>query len=343
MKLGEIARALGAELRDGDPDVEITGVAPIDEASAGTLTFLADRRLEAHLATTRASAILLDAAAPAVSVASLRVPHAYLAFVQALELFHPPARPEPGVHASATIAETAAIGAGAFVGPHVVIGEGVRIGRDAVVHANVTIYSGVVIGDGFVAHAGVVIREGVVIGHRVTLHAGAVIGSDGFGFVPLPGGHRKIPQVGTVTLQDDVEVGANSTIDRAMMGTTLIGQGTKIDNLVMIAHGCRIGTHSLLAAQVGLAGSTIVGSGVMMGGQVGASGHISIGDGSQIAAQAGVHNNLAPGGVYGGHPAMEMRRWRRVTGVFPRLPEVFRRLRRLEKRLGVDAADDDAS
>jgi UDP-3-O-[3-hydroxymyristoyl] glucosamine N-acyltransferase len=341
MKLGEIARALGAELRDGDPETEITGLAPIDSAAPGTLTFLSDKRLESHLATTRASAIVLGATAPPVRLASLRVPHAYVGFVQALELFHPPVRPTPGVHPSAVVAGTATIGEGASIGPHVVVGEHVSIGREAVLHANVTIYARATIGDGFVAHAGVVIREGVVIGHRVIVHAGAVIGSDGFGFVPLPGGHRKIPQVGTVVLEDDVEVGANSTIDRAMLGETRVERGSKIDNLVMVAHGCHIGAHSLLAAQVGLAGGTRLGTGVMMGGQVGAAGHLTVGDGAQIAAQSGVHGNVPAGTVYGGYPAMEVRTWRRMMSALPRLPEALRRLRRLERKVGLAGGEPD--
>ncbi len=340
MKLGEIARALGAELRDGDPETEIGGLAPIDQAGPGTLTFLSDRRLESHLATTRATAIVLDTSAPPVGLASLRVPHAYVGFVQALELFHPPVRPTYGVHATAVVAPTAAIGEGASVGPHVVIGERVTIGRDAVLHANVTIYDDARIGDGFVAHAGVVVREGVVIGHRVTLHAGAVIGSDGFGFIPLPNGHKKIPQVGGVVLEDDVEIGANSTVDRAMLGETRVERGSKIDNLVMVAHGCRIGAHSLLAAQVGLAGGTRLGTGVMMGGQVGAAGHLTVGDGAQIAAQSGIHGNVPPGKVYGGYPAMEVRTWRRMMTALPRLPEALRRLRRLERKVGLGGDGD---
>lgn len=339
MKLGEIARALGAELRDGDPETEISGLAPIEQAGPGTLTFLSDRRLESHLATTRATAIVLDGSAPPVGLASLRVKHAYVGFVQALELFHPPTPATQGVHATAVVAPTASIGEGASVGPHVVIGDRVTIGRDAVLHANVTVYSDVAIGDGFVAHAGVVVREGVQIGHRVTVHAGAVIGSDGFGFIPQPNGHKKIPQVGTVVLEDDVEVGANSTIDRAMLGETRVERGTKIDNLVMIAHGCHIGPHSLLAAQVGLAGGTRLGTGVMMGGQVGAAGHLTVGDGAQVAAQSGIHGNVPPGKVYGGYPAMEVRTWRRMMTALPRLPEALRRLRRLERKVGIGEAE----
>lgn len=344
MRLGDIARALGADL-DGDADVEITGCAGIEEAGPGALTFLADRRLLGHLATTRAAAVILPRGGAASPLPVLRVANPYVAFVQALELFHPPRRPPAGIHPSAVVAAGATLGANAHVGPHAVLGEGVVVGADAVIHANVTVYPDVRIGDGFTAHAGVVVREGVHIGDRVTLHAGAVIGSDGFGFVPLPGGHRKIPQVGTVVLEDDVEIGANATVDRAMLGETRVGRGSKIDNLVMVGHGSVIGPGCLLAAQVGLAGSTRLGTGVMMGGQAGAGGHLTIGDDCQIAAQTGVHQDVPPGAVLGGTPAVPVRTWRRVSAALPRLPGALRRLRRLEQAAGIaprNGADEDA-
>jgi UDP-3-O-[3-hydroxymyristoyl] glucosamine N-acyltransferase len=340
MKLGEVAQALGASLEGGGENVEITGVAALEDAVPGQITFLADRRHEALVAGTTASAILLAPGAPAASIPVLRVENPYAAFAQALELLHPPRRPPAGIHPMAVIAPTAVLGDGASVGPHVVVGDGACIGRNAVLHPNVTIYRDVRIGDDFTAHAGVVVREEVVIGDRVTLHAGAVVGSDGFGFVPGET-HRKIRQVGTVVLEDDVEIGSNATVDRATLGATHVGRGTKIDNLVMIGHGSRLGAHCLLAAQAGLAGSTRLGHHVMMGGQAGASGHLSIGDGVQIAAQTGIHRDIPAGAVYGGYPAMEVRRWRRVTMSIPKLPDLFRRLRRLEKEAGVAPEDDD--
>ena len=227
MKLSEIARALGGELR-GDGAVEIVDVAAIEDALPGTLTFLADRRLAARLAPTRAAAVLLPPDAPEVALPSVRVAHPYLAFVAAVELLHPPPpRPAPHVDPSAVIAASARLGPGAVVGPRVVIGERTTIGRDATLHPNVTIYHDVAIGDGFTAHAGVVVREGTRIGNRVVLHAGAVIGSDGFGYLPLPSGMRKIPQIGSVVLEDDVEIGANATVDRGALGATVIGRGTR--------------------------------------------------------------------------------------------------------------------
>ncbi len=340
MTLAELARILGARLEGGPDDLEITGIAAIEDAGPGTLTFLADRRHEATLAATRASAILLAHDAPGARIPVLRVAHPYLAFVQAMELFHPARRPEPGIHATAVVAPTAVVGPGATIGPWVVVSDGVRLGGDAILHAHVTIYRDARIGERFEAHAGVVVREEVTIGDRVTLHAGAVIGSDGFGFVPRPEGHRKIPQLGTVVIEDDVEIGANTTIDRATLGATRIGRGAKIDNLVMIGHGCTVGPGCLVAAQVGLAGGTRLGAGVMLGGQVGASGHLTIGDGAQVAAQSGVHGDVPPGAVYGGYPAVEVRRWRRTSLAILRVPELLRRLRRIEKAVGLGPAED---
>src|SRR5439155_201081 len=232
--------------------------------------------------------------APEVALPSVRVAHPYLAFVAAVELLHPPPpRRAPCVDPRAVIAAGARLGPGAVVGPHVVIGERTTIGRDATLHPNVTIYEDVAIGDGFTAHAGVVVREGTRIGDRVVLHAGAVIGSDGFGYLPLPEGIRKIPQIGTVVLEDEVEVGANATVDRAALGATVVGRGTKIDNLVIVGHGCRIGPECLLAAQVGLSGSSTLGARVLLGGQVGLAGHQTVGDRAQVAAKSGVHGLTA--------------------------------------------------
>ena len=339
MKLKEIAGALGCELR-GDGEVEIVGVAALAEAAPGTLTFLADRRLAGTLAETRASAVVLPPEVPDGPLPSLRAPDPYLTFVRAVELLHPPVGPVPGVHPSAVIARSAGIGPRATIGPHVVISDRVMVGADAVLHACVTLYDDVQIGDRFTAHAGVVVREGVRIGNDVTLHAGAVIGSDGFGYLPLPAGNRKIPQVGTVVLEDDVEIGANTTVDRAALGRTVVGRGTKIDNLVMVAHGCRIGPGCLVAAQVGLSGGTVLGAGVMLGGQAGSAGHLTIGDRARIGAQAGVHQDVPANAVYSGYPAVEIRLWRRVNAALTRLPGLVRRMRRVERALGLGKEDE---
>ena len=335
MTLAEIARALGCELR-GDGGVEIADVAPLESAAPGTLAFLGDRRLAHLLATTRASAVILPPEAPDPAMPTLRAPHPYLAFVGAVELLHPAKRSAaPGVHPTAVVAATAVIGPRASIGPYATVGERTTIGADAVLHAGVVIYEDVTIGDAFTAHAHAVVREGARLGDRVTLHAGAVVGSDGFGYLPLPDGNRKIPQVGTVVLEDDVEIGACATVDRAALGATVVGRGTKIDNLVMIGHGCRLGAHCLLAGQAGLAGGTTLGARVMLGGQVGSAGHLTIGDGAQVAAQSGLHHDIAAGSVVSGSPAIEARQWRRMTMSWPRLPEVLRRLRRIERVLGL--------
>jgi UDP-3-O-[3-hydroxymyristoyl] glucosamine N-acyltransferase len=285
------------------------------------------------------AAILLGPDAGAVALPAVRVPDPHRAFVDVVELFHSPPAPPPGIHASAVIASSARLGRDASIGAHAVIGEDVVIGDGCVLGPGVVVYAGVRAGQRFVAHARVVVREGVRIGDRVTLHAGAVIGSDGFGYLPGPDGIRKIPQVGTVVLEDDVEIGANATVDRAALGETRIGRGTKIDNLVMVAHGCQVGPFCLLAAQVGLAGGTVLGGGVMLGGQVGSAGHLTVGAGAKVAAKSGIHNDLTPQGTYGGIPAIDIRDWRRAVRSFAKLPELARRLRRLEQRLDGSALD----
>lgn len=334
MKLGEIAAAIGAELH-GDPDVEIVGVAAIEEAGPGELTFVASGRYGALLSSTRAAAVILPRGAPEVGIPSLRTADPYLAFARALELFCAPARPAPQIHPTAAIAPDAKLGEGAYVGAYVVIGEGVEIGARAVIHPHVVIYPRVHVGDDFTAHAHAVVREGVRIGHRVTLHAGAVIGSDGFGFVPAAEGNVKIPQAGTVILEDEVEVGACTTVDRATLGATVVGRGTKLDNLVMIGHGSRLGPGCLVAAQAGLAGSTKVGARVMMGGQAGIAGHLVIGDGARLGARSAVHRDVPAGAVQAGYPALDAQLFRRLIAALPKVPDMLRRLRRIERRLGL--------
>jgi UDP-3-O-[3-hydroxymyristoyl] glucosamine N-acyltransferase len=340
MRLAEIAARVGGRL-DGDGMVEIAGVSSIEEPVPGTLTFLADPKLASRVASLPVAAILLPLDGPSVALPAVRVTNPHLAFVEIVELFHPAVPAAPGVHPTAIIAPTARIGANASIGPHVAIGDGAVVGDDCVLHAGVVLYPRVAIGNRFTAHARAIVREEARIGDRVTIHAGAVVGSDGFGYLPAPDGIRKIPQVGTVVVEDDVEIGANATIDRAALGATTIGRGTKIDNLVMVAHGCRVGPYCLLAGQVGLAGGTTLGAGVMLGGQVGSAGHLTIGDGARVAAKSGIHNDLAAGGTYGGSPAIDVRAWRRGMTALRRLPELFRRVRGLERRAGVADGDSD--
>ncbi len=345
MRLADLAERLGCELR-GDGTIEIHAVRGLEDAGPGDLTFLANRRYATQAATTKASAIIVPKDATDTPCASLRADNAYLAFAEALALFHAPRRPAAGIHPTAIVAATARIAEPVSIGAYVVVGDDVVIGPHATIHPHVTLYPGVRIGRAFVAHAGVVVREDVVIGDRVVLHPGAVVGADGFGFAPSPRGAVKIPQTGTVIIEDDVEIGANTTIDRATLGATMIRQGVKIDNLVMVGHNCEVGAHSFLAAQVGLAGSTKLGRGVQMGGQSGAAGHLTIGAGVQVVAQSGVPNSVPDGRTVGGYPAVEVTRWRRVSAALLRLPELLHRVRRLERasekrRTGSDPSDAD--
>jgi UDP-3-O-[3-hydroxymyristoyl] glucosamine N-acyltransferase len=333
MRLAEIAERIGCELQ-GDGTIDIHAVAPIEDAEPGTLTFVANPRYRAHLGTTRASAVIVSIAESALPLASLRAADPYLAFAKALELFYVPPPLQSGIHPTAVIAASARIGRNASIGPYCVIGENVVLGDDARLDAHVVLYPEARIGDAFRAYAHVVVRERVSIGNRVILQSGCIIGGDGFGYVIDHNGQlRKILQAGTVILHDDVEIGANTTVDRAAVGATVIRHGAKLDNLVMIAHGCSIGEGSALAAQVGLSGSTQVGRFVRMGGQAGVAGHLSIGDGAQLAAKAGVNHDVAPGEVVGGYPAVEIHLWRRTTAALKHLAELFRRVRQLEKSL----------
>lgn len=333
MKLAELADRIGCRL-EGDGDVEITGVAGIERAGPGEVTFLANPRYLPALQRTGASAVIADDRAPGAPCAILRTPTPYVAFAEALALLGPDDRPAPGVHPSACVGRDVELGPDVSIGAFTTIGDGTRIGSRTVVHPHVAIGHGVVIGDDSVVHAHVSIRERVVIGHRVVLQNGAVIGSDGFGFATRPDGvHQKVPQLGDVVIEDDVEIGANSTVDRPPVGETRIGAGTKIDNLVQVAHGVTIGRRVLLAAQVGIAGSTLVGDDVILAGQVGVSGHITIGAGTRATAQTGIPNSVDPGAFVSGYPAIDNRDWLKASAVFKRLPEMKRALAALERRL----------
>jgi UDP-3-O-[3-hydroxymyristoyl] glucosamine N-acyltransferase len=341
MRLAELAERLGCELH-GDGEVEIVGVAPIESANPGDLAFVGNPRYARYLKTTRAAAVILPSSAPPLGVPTLRTAEPHLAFARAIEIFHRPVRQAPGIHPTAVIADSAVIGPDASVGPYAVVGDGTRIGTRATLGPHVVIYPEVTIGDRFVAHAHVTVRERVLIGNDVILHAGVVIGSDGFGYVPTRAGTiHKVPQAGNVVLEDGVEIGANTTVDRAAVGSTILRRNVKLDNLVMVAHGCEVGPSCLLAAQVGLAGGTRLGRGVMLGGQVGSAGHLTIGDGAMVAAKSGVAGDLEAGGVYGGIPAQPIGRWRRASMAAARVSELLRRLRRLERAVGVDASDDE--
>jgi UDP-3-O-[3-hydroxymyristoyl] glucosamine N-acyltransferase len=331
--LREIAERLECRL-EGDGDIDIVRVAGIQDAGPGDLTFVANAKYEKVLPATRASAVILRNDRLTAPCAILRTHDPYLAFARAVGLFTPIERPAPGIDAHAAIAADAQVGQNVSIGPFVAIGEGASVGDGTVIHPNVTIGSGARIGADCVIHSNVSIRERVTIGNRVVLQNGVVIGADGYGFVRRGDGtHEKIPQVATVVIEDDVELGANTTVDRPAVGETRIRAGTKIDNLVQIGHGVTVGRNVLMAAQVGIAGSTSIGDDVTFGGQVGVGGHLTIGRGAVAVGQSGVTNSLDAGDMVAGYPAIDAREWRKASVVFRRLPELKRRLEQLEARL----------
>jgi UDP-3-O-[3-hydroxymyristoyl] glucosamine N-acyltransferase len=333
MKLRELAGRLACRL-EGDGEIDIVRVAGIQDAGPGDLTFVANPKYLSALSTTRASAVVLRDDASAPSIAVLRAADPYLAFARAVGLFAPAWKPAPGVHAMAAIAGDATLGADVSIGAFVAVGEGASIGDRTIVFPNVTIGPGARIGADCIVHSNVAIRERVSIGDRVILQNGVVVGGDGYGFVRRGDGtHEKIPQVATVVIEDDVELGANTTVDRPAVGETRIKAGTKIDNLVQVAHGVVIGRNVLMAAQVGIAGSTEIGDDVMFGGQVGVGGHLTIGRGVVAVGQSGITNSVDPGTMVAGYPAIDARQWRRASAVFRRLPELKKRIEELEARL----------
>jgi UDP-3-O-[3-hydroxymyristoyl] glucosamine N-acyltransferase len=333
MKLREIATKLGLELR-GDGEVEIAMPAPIEAAGSGMITFAVGAKYAAALRASSASAAIVAAEVAAEARCPVLISaNPVFDFSRVLGIFFPPYRPPAGIHPTAIIAGDAQIGAEASIGAYCVIGAGVVIGRDAVIHPQVTIYPNVTIGDGFTCHSQVSIREGVTIGNRVTILNGAVIGADGFGFVEHGGDLVKVPQVGSVAIEDDVEIGANTTIDRATMGATTIRRGVKLDNLIQIGHNSEVGEFSRMAAQSGMAGSVRIGKWCQFGGQSGFADHVKVGDHARVIAQCGVHKDLSEDALVGGSPAIDLRKFRRMAAVEPRLPEIIRRLRALEQRL----------
>ena len=331
MKLEAIAKTLGCQL-DGDPNIEITGVAGIEEARPGELTFLSNRKYRPLLSSTRASAIIVAKDVGAIRIDALRSANPHLDFARAIELFHAAPKYAPGIHPTAIVAKSAKIGADAHIGPYCFVDEETEIGSKAVLHSFVTIYRNAKIGDDFFAHSHVCVREGSRIGDRVLLQNGVVIGSDGYGFARQSDGKwYKIRQSGTTVIEDDVEIQAHSAVDRATIGETRIGRGTKIDNLVQVGHASKVGEDTMLCGQVGLAGTTRVGNHCILAGQVGVAGHLSIGDGTTLTAQSGVPNDVPAGVVYSGYPAMDSLAWRKSVAMFSRLPELQKELRELQK------------
>ncbi|MBZ0268950.1 UDP-3-O-(3-hydroxymyristoyl)glucosamine N-acyltransferase, partial [bacterium] len=294
--LARIAEHVGGAL-EGSGDLAVTGVAGIDEAGPGELTFVANPKYAAALKTTRASAVLLAPGMECPSgIACVRTPDPYAALVRVLMLFDPGPPPvPPGVHPTAVVAEDAELGEGAGVGPHAVVEAGARLGKGTRIAANAYVGHEAVLGDGCYLHPQSYVGRRCRLGHRVVLYPGAIVGSDGFGYAPVEGRYHKIPQLGIVDLGDDVEVGANACIDRATMGCTRIGRGTKIDNLVQVAHNVAIGEDGVIAAQAGISGSTRIGDRLQMGGQVGVIGHLRFGNDVTASAKSGVIGNLADG------------------------------------------------
>jgi len=328
MKLSQIASALDVRLENGSPDTEITGLNGIEQAGPGELTFVSNPKYSAAARRTKASAVIVGEDFPAIPAAMLRAKDPYLTFARALELFHQPLRYAGGVHPTAVVHASVRIGANAHIGPYAVIDENVQIGANAVLLAHVVIYRGVQIGDNFFAHAHAVVRENCLIGNNVLLQNGVVIGADGFGFAKTAEGRwHKIPQPAPVVIEDDVEVQANSCLDRASVGETRIGRGVKVDNLVQVGHGSHVGEDVLLCAQVGLAGSTEIGNKVILTGQVGVVGHCKIGEGAIVTPQSGVAHDIPAGALVSGAPAVDHKLWLKYSAILPKLPDIARAVR----------------
>ena len=332
MRLRELAERLGCELL-GEGEVEVRGVGSLEQAGPGDLTFLANPRYASRLATTRAAAVIV-APGQEAPLPRLASDNPYLAFARAVALLCPPARPAPGIHPSAQVHPSAVLGAGVHVGALAVVGARAQVGARTALHPHVVLYEDTAVGEDCVLHSGVQLREGCRLGDRVVVQNGAVIGGDGFGFSKdAQGRYHKFPQIGSVVIEDDVEIGALTAIDRAALGETRIGRGSKLDNLVQVGHSVTVGSDTILCGQVGIAGSSQIGSNVTLAGQVGVAGHLKIGDGAIATAQTGIPGSIEPGAIVSGYPAIDNRAWLKSSAVFARLPELQKRLRELERRL----------
>jgi UDP-3-O-[3-hydroxymyristoyl] glucosamine N-acyltransferase len=329
----EIAEMIGGRVH-GDPATPITGVNGIKEARPGDLCFVRDARYAAFLATTQASAVLIASPPPDCPITAIQVGAPDLAFARILHLFATEQAKHPqGRHPTAVVASSVMLGDGVALGPHVVIEEGARIGDRAILYAGVYVGRDCVVGPDTILYPNVTLREGTEIGARCVIHAGAAIGSDGFGFAPMDGKWLKIPQAGRVVIEDDVEIGSNTAIDRATFGITRIGRGTKIDNLVQVGHNVVVGENCAIAGQAGIAGSAIIAEGVRIGAQSGITGHIDIGAGATIAACAGVTKGIAPGAVVSGFPATDHRTETRIKASLRWVPDLIRRVKQLERQI----------
>jgi UDP-3-O-[3-hydroxymyristoyl] glucosamine N-acyltransferase len=332
LTLQELAERLGGDLL-GDPEVRIRRIAAIEEAREGDLTFLSNPRYHRFLESTEASALLVSRDVDVPGKNLLKVDDPYLALARALPLLYSHERPDPGISPAAWIAEDAVVGPDAHVAPGCYVGGGCVIGKRVVIHPSAVVRERCRLGDDVTLHPNVVLYPDTTLGDRVVVHAGTILGSDGFGYATSPKGHEKILQVGRVVVEDDVEIGANAAVDRAALGETRIGRGTKIDNLVQIGHNVRIGAGCILVGQAGISGSTRLGDGVAIAGQSGTAGHLVLGDGVRVGAKSAVYQDVPSGETVTGVPAVSHSLWKRIAASLPRLPGLLKRLRRIEEIL----------
>ncbi|MBU6229127.1 MAG: UDP-3-O-(3-hydroxymyristoyl)glucosamine N-acyltransferase [Cyanobacteria bacterium REEB459] len=342
MKFSTIAEAIGITSASSltvnpDHDPEIWGVAAVDQATDGSLSYVEGEKFARLIQTTAASALILPADPTLQQQASdrgmawLSTADPRLGFARAIALFYTPYRPQPGIHPTAVLDPSVRYGAEVSIGAHVVIGAGVTLGNGVCLHPNVVIYPGVQVGDRTILHANCVIHERTQIGADCAIHSGAVIGAEGFGFVPTATGWEKMEQSGVVVIEDGVRIGSNSTVDRPAVGTTRLGRGTKLDNLVHVAHGCQVGEGVVMAAQVGMAGGVVIGNRVILAGQVGIANQATIGDGAIATAKAGIHSDVAPGEIVTGIPALPHKVFLKASAIYRRLPDMYKTLQRLQK------------
>jgi UDP-3-O-[3-hydroxymyristoyl] glucosamine N-acyltransferase len=334
LTIAEVARIVGGEVERGDPERTVRGMAPLDEAGPGDLSFVAEARYHAYIHASRAAAVLVARGAAVElpeGMAAIRVDDPRRALARVLGVLYRPAPAPPGIHPTAVLGEGVVVDPSASVGAYAVIGQGTRVGERARIHPHVVIGRQCEIGADVVLHPHVTLYDGVTVGARSVVHSGARLGSDGFGFVPEKDGLKKVPQVGGCRIGEDVEIGANTTIDRGSIGDTVVGRGTKIDNLVQIGHNCRIGSHVIIVSQVGISGSTKVGDGAVLGGQAGVQGHIEIGAGAKVGGQAGVTASVPAGVTVSGYPARPHREAMRIQAAVFGLPKLVQRLKALEK------------
>lgn len=337
MKLKELAEQLGCAVRaakDGDLELEIAGVAGMEHAGPEQITFLANPKYAHKVKGTQAGAIIAAASVGELPIPVVVSENPYVDFARALALFYQPPKPAPGIHPTAVVAETAEVGEGVSIGACAVVGERARIGRGTVLHPLAVVYEGAVVGEDCILHSHTTVREFCRLGNRVILQNGVVVGGDGFGFAKRKDGtHMKIVQSGPTVIEDDVEIQTLSSVDRATVGETRVRRGAKIDSLVQVGHACEVGEDNIICSQTGLAGSTVLKKNVLLAGQVGVSGHLTIHEGAVVYAQSGIGGDVEAGTVISGSPAFDASVWRRCVAAYPKLPELQKTVRQLEKRI----------